>query len=78
MSRKIGDQPISVNGKQKTLKCVSTSQYIIRLNIKIDYCHGSMDDWKHAKNSEFIQLMQNPVIIVPCEFAQLTVNKPRF
>ena len=37
-----------------------------------------MDDWKHAKNSEFIQLMQNPVIIVLCEFAQLTVNKPRF
>ena len=78
MSRKIGDQPISVNGKQKTLKCVSTSQYIIRLNINIDYCHGSMDDWKHAKNSEFIRLMQNPVILVPCEFAQLTVNKPRF
>ena len=37
-----------------------------------------MIERKHAKNSEFIRLMQNPVIIVPCEFAQLTVNKPRF
>ena len=54
MSRKIGDQPISVNGKQKTLKSVSTSQYIIRLNIKIDYCHGSMDDWKKTRQKFWI------------------------
>ena len=66
---------------EREAKNTQVCQYITIhywLNIKIDYCHGSTDDGKHTKNSEFIRLMQNPVILVPCEFAQLTVNKPRF